>query len=353
MSDIDQSSRILVARLDSLGDCVLASSFFIGLRDLFPKAHLTGAFSVSTSPLFESSPAFDHIASIPTGSTETWPTLIHPPYDVAILPRWDVDYWSTRHLAILSQAPVRIGFDRGSYFYDQSIDGWAGAYFTDLVRTRSDLHEVLKSGRMLQHLGTDNPPPQPCLWLTKAAIDWASDFLETNALDDFAVITVAAGSKNRIWPVENFLPVIDELRSLSNLRFLVVGGHDAAEAGTWLQQMRPAAVVCATGSAPVLSTAAMIAQSRIYIGMDTGPMHLAAASRVPVVEISCHPHAGRPDHPNSPSRFGPYATRSRVLQPAHSPEICSDACNIVDAAHCIRAIQTSDVIAAALQLLEK
>jgi ADP-heptose:LPS heptosyltransferase len=351
MPDIDPSSRILVARLDSLGDCVLGSSFFIGLRSLFPKAHLTGVFSVSTSPLFQASPALDHVVSIPTDSTETWHRPIQPPYDVAILPRWDVDYWSTRRLAILSQAPVRIGFDRGSYFYDHSIDGWAGAYFTDLVRTRSDLHEVLKSRQMLQYLGMAEPAPDPCLWLTKAAKDWASEFLEGNALDHFAVITVAAGSQNRIWPVENFLPVIDALRSRSNLRFVVVGAHDAIEAGAWLQQLRPEIVVCATGSIPVLSTAAIIARSRIYIGMDTGPMHLAAATRVPVVEISCHPRSGRLDHPNSPSRFGPYATRSRVLQPARSPEMCSDGCNIVDAPHCIRAIQAADVIDAALQLL--
>jgi ADP-heptose:LPS heptosyltransferase len=351
MLDIDSCSRILVARLDSLGDCVLSSSFFVGLRRLFPKAHLTGVFSVSTSALFEGSPAFDRIVAIPRDSTETWRELIQAAYDVANFPRWDIDYWSTRHLAILSQAPVRIGFDRGPYFYDQPIDGWAGAYFTDLVRTRSDLHEVLKTGQMLQYLGMGGPTPLPCLWLPKIAREWAGNFVEENDLGDFSVITVAAGQKNKIWPVENFLPVIDALRRTSSLRFVVVGAHDATEAGTWLAQMRPGAVVCATGSVPILSTAALIARSKIYIGMDTGAKHLAAVSQVPVVEISCHPRSGRSDHPGSPARFGPYATCSRVVQPALSPESCSDGCNVTDVPHCIRGVQATDVIEAALQLL--
>jgi ADP-heptose:LPS heptosyltransferase len=118
--------RILVARLDSLGDCVLSSSFVAGLRSLFPDAHLTGGFASSTAPLFEHCPLFDSVISVPRAPGKSWRPLVGAGYDVAICPRWDVDYWSTRHLATLSQAPIRIGFDRGAYRYDEPNDGWRG-----------------------------------------------------------------------------------------------------------------------------------------------------------------------------------------------------------------------------------
>jgi ADP-heptose:LPS heptosyltransferase len=353
IGSLPPTCRILVARLDSLGDCVLSSSFFMGLRKRFPRAHLTGGFSALTAPLFEHSPLFDRILSMPAGAPSSWRSLLEAPYDLAICPRWDVDYWSTRHLAMLSQAPVRVGFERGPYRYDQINDGWAGAYFTDLARTRSELHEVLKGQDLLGCFGIDGPPLDPRLWIPETSARWAADFVEHHRLGRFAVLAVSAASKHRIWPVQNFLPVVDALHRAGNRRFVVVGAQDAVESGAWLRRMRPEAVVCATGTVPLLFSAALIAVSDLYIGMDTGPMHLAAASHVPVVEISCHPVTGGIDHPNSPKRFGPYATCHRILQPLQPLMPCVDGCDVLDSPHCITQIHALQVIEAAQQLLEE
>ena len=352
-AQLARDSRILVARLDSLGDCILSSGFFAGLRQLFPSAHLTGAFSQSTAPLFAHCPLFDRVLPVPPGPVAAWRALLDPPYDVAICPRWDVDYWSTRQLALLSQAPVRIGFDRGPYHYDEPDDGWPGAYFTDLVRTRSDRHEVLKGEDLLHFLGVTGPVPNPRIWLPDAAKEWAAGFAREHGLERFAVLAVSARRQHRVWPVDNFPPVIDAVRKATDLRFVVVGADDAAAAGAWLQRMRPEAVVCATGGVPVLSSAALIARSDLYIGMDTGPMHMAAASGVPVVEISCHPLSGRADQANSPSRFGPYATRNRVLRPFRPLASCVDGCTVAHKPHCITQVRVSQVVDAALSLLEE
>jgi ADP-heptose:LPS heptosyltransferase len=294
---------------------------------------------------------FDRILPLPRNSPEMWADLLEPPYDVAIFPRWDVDYWSTRQLAFLSQAPIRIGFDRGSYVFDQPVDGWAQAYFTDLVRAPGDLHEVRKSEEMLRHLGMTEPVPDPGLQLPADATDWAAAYLAERGISDFAVLTVSAGAKQRIWPVENFLSVVDALHREAKLHCLVVGADDAVEAGLWLEQMRPGVVTSAAGSTALPAAAALMARATIYVGNNTGPMHIAAASGVPVVEVSCHPRTGRDDHPTSPTRFGPYATRSRVLQPEAQSERCREGCSITTTQHCIRDVSPLDVIDAALQLL--
>jgi heptosyltransferase-2 len=336
--------RILVARLDSIGDCVLSSAFVAGLRSLFPAAHLTGAFAASTAPLFAHCPLFDRVIPIPIDRPQTWRELIEPPYDIAICPRWDVDYWSTRQLAMMSQAPVRIGFDRGNYRFDSPRDGWAGAYFTELVRTRSDRHEVLKTQNMLQSLGMAGAIPAPKLWLPAEAIDLAARFIERHALDQFTVLAVSAGFANRTWPVENFVSVIEAAWHATGRRFVVLGAADAMAAGEWLQQQFPRTVVSAAGTLPLLTSAAILAAADLYIGADTGLMHIAAASRVPVIEISCHPLTGSADHPNSPFRFGPYATLNRVIQPQRPRAPCTDGCTILHTPHCIAAVEPSRVV---------
>lgn len=64
-SGVAADARILVARLDAIDDCILSAGFFIGLRALFPTAHITGVFQEETAPLYESSGRFDTILRCP------------------------------------------------------------------------------------------------------------------------------------------------------------------------------------------------------------------------------------------------------------------------------------------------
>jgi ADP-heptose:LPS heptosyltransferase len=345
------NARILVARLDAVGDCILASSFFAGLRRLFPSAHLTGAFRPQTASLYDVCPLFDRIIRLLPGQAQSWPDLLQPPYDLAILPRWDVDHWSTRDVALLSGAPIRVGFERGPYRYDLPFDGWAAAYFTHLARTAPDRHEVAKGQDMLDFLGATETAPPPRLWIPADAEAEADAFLRERGLQHFAVLTVSAGWPNRIWPIENFLEVIDGLVEAAAFRdFVVIGAEDAAASGAWLERRRPGRVVSAAGTLPLLSSAALIGKAALYLGLDTGPMHMAAAAGVPVVEISCHSVSGAADHCNSPDRFGPYATPYRILRPAQPLPPCEDGCSLETESHCIRQVQPATVVAAALDL---
>jgi hypothetical protein len=71
-------------------------------------------------------------------------------------------------------------------------------------------------------------------------------------------------------------------------------------------------------------------------------MHLAAASDVPVIELSCHPKSAPQDHIHSPHRYAPLSGWARVMQPAPLSEECQTGC--IDAqAHCILNLQLSVV----------
>ncbi len=86
---------------------------------------------------------------------------------------------------------------------------------------------------------------------------------------------------------------------------------------------------------------ALTRRARLFIGGDTGPLHLAAALRVPVVALF---------GPTDPARNGPYATRARVLRSAESTTSYKHVSG-VDAG--LQKITPEAVIGAAKELLER
>ena len=83
----------------------------------------------------------------------------------------------------------------------------------------------------------------------------------------------------------------------------------------------------------------------MYVGNDTGPMHMASALGVPVIEISCHPANGLPAHERSPLRFGPWNVLAWIAQPAAGIDDCRDYCVLgeLGEAHCILAVSVDQV----------
>jgi len=98
------------------------------------------------------------------------------------------------------------------------------------------------------------------------------------------------------------------------------------------------------------ASAALLKRCRLYIGHDTGAMHIAAAVGVPVVEISCHPKTGSPYSWNAPERFGPWGVPCRVLRPERPLPPCREECDAREP-HCITQITAEEVLEAAESLL--
>lgn len=342
--------RILEVRLDGIGDCVLSTAFFIGLREQFPSAHITAVLRDTVVPLFRSTGLFDEILSADRGGRLIDGTL-SPPYDLAVAPRWDFDYWGAPELVLASGAPVRVGFDRGAYRAEDALDAPPPFAWTHIAFSDASRHEADKAHDLLNFIDASATAPTPRLFLSEVARLEAQRFATSCGCAAYVVLGVSAVSPHRIWPVERFPQVIDAVQALSGLPCIVVGGEDAEPAGCWLEAVRPGLVFSAAGQMGLMASAALIAEAQMYIGMDTGLMHLAAVSGVPVVEISCHPKTGADSHFNSPSRFGPYATLSRIVRPDEPRDACNDGCRELGESHCIMRVTASHVTDAVESLL--
>jgi heptosyltransferase-1 len=157
------------------------------------------------------------------------------------------------------------------------------------------------------------------------------------AVGGFAILNPGAGWGAKRWPAERYGRVAralaeDGVRSILNCG---PGEEDLAREAEAASEGAAKAMRCS-----ITELIALTRRARIFIGGDTGPLHLAAALQVPVVAIF---------GPTDPARNGPYGTRSMVLRNPVSPTtharrlapdegmlgISADA--VVDAARCLLA----------------
>jgi len=103
------------------------------------------------------------------------------------------------------------------------------------------------------------------------------------------------------------------------------------------------------GKATLRQTASLLKRCLLYVGNDTGPMHLAAAAGIPVVEISSFPRSAPLNDSNSPARFRPWGASYTVLQPQMPLSPCTGACEAAEA-HCIKAVSIADVQGAIVRM---
>src|SRR4051812_29636783 len=100
--------RILVIKLDRLGDFVLATPFLRGLRALHPDARIMLAVRDAVMPLAESCALVDRLVVVPTAALGREAVLRDlgvrvrqdlGPFDLVIVARWDIDYYGAGLMA--------------------------------------------------------------------------------------------------------------------------------------------------------------------------------------------------------------------------------------------------------------
>lgn len=119
---------------------------------------------------------------------------------------------------------------------------------------------------------------------------------------DFAIINPGAGWGSKQWPPERYGEVARAL-SLCGLTPLINFGPGEQELALEVQAASNG--VSQPISCSIAELIALTRRARLFIGGDTGPLHLAAALRVPVVAIF---------GPTDPARNGPYGTKSAVVR---------------------------------------
>jgi predicted lipopolysaccharide heptosyltransferase III len=288
--------KILLVRLRLIGDVVFTTPVIRALRRRYPHAHLSYLVEPAAAPIVEQNPHLDHVivAARPRGLTrlrEDWRlahTLRRERFDIAIdLHGGPRSGW----LTWASGAPRRIG-------YDIKGRGWM---YTSRVARAPDLrprHSVRNQWDLLAPLGID--PPDPALDPVEMADDPSAEArvearlraVGIDATHPLVVVHVSAGNPFRRWPEGSFQALTEALvrRDPARRILLTSGPSDAGAARQIAERARqalgPLAVaVPDLGEFDLHELRAVIARAAAYIGGDSGPLHVAATTAVPVVAL--------------------------------------------------------------------
>lgn len=350
--------RVLVVRRDGVGDFILTTPFLRELRRNLPNAQITLLVGANVSDLAVMCPYVDAVDTVPLRNLKLGELLdlvkfararLRGRFDLAVIPRWDVDlYWSTL-IACLSGAPRIIAYTRKTSALKATMNWGYDRLVKECLPQGREVHEIDRSLAIIKHLGGAAKSRSMELWSSAADQEEADRFLATAGAGDWPRpwigFGIGASLGRKRWPYfDELLMLMAQRMSFSALLF---ASPDELEVANLLSERIPDCfVVCQ----PLRVAAVIMSRCDLFVGNDSGPLHIAAAARLPSVEISCHPRDGDPSHEYSPLRFGHLGVHSRAVQPLSGLDNCSDSCREVFP-HCIAQVTPGQVIGVINSLL--
>jgi heptosyltransferase-2 len=360
---------IIIFRLDGIGDVVLSSAMLRELRRLYPTAHITLVVSSSSRSLVEHCPYVDEVLDKPTGFESlrsmfadlkamvafSSQQLRGRHWDLALVPRWGVDVYFATLMSLYTGATRRVAFTEKVSAGKRRLNWRFDTLFTDVLPPCSpSKHELERDLDIVRYLGGHIEATNPEVWLTPADEAYAArscrDFGLTGS-ETLIAFGIGAGHRMRRWPARAFAELIDILRSGVEFTSAILCGADEQGIAQEIQAFTGARLLLLQRPS-LRETAAFLSRCTLFIGNDSGPMHMAAAVGLPVVEISCHPADGDTEGAHSPVRFGPFTSRATIVQPDRAKEPCTRSCSARDA-HCITQVSPAQVAERAIRLLHK
>ena len=351
--------NVLVVRLDEIGDAVLTSPLLRELRRNLAKAWITVVVTPLTFSLFERCPYVDEVLVYDTSRLPrrrpfkrhagalslAFRRLWRRRFDLALVPRWDADAYHATFVAYFSGAPRRIGYTEHTTPRKAHMNSGFDILFTDVLSDIQPKHEVKRNLQVLRCVGGDISDETLEAWTDPEDDAFAREVLGVHDPDGVGpLVALVPGALHafRAWPVSNFIALGRWLRDAYGAHMVVVGGTGDKELGLRIERELAGSVVNIAGQTTLRQTVAVLRACNLYVGNDTGPMHIAAAVGTPVVEISSFPESGDPSHQQSPARFGPWGVPHAVLQPASARPPCDGACT-ARTPHCILGVTAERV----------
>lgn len=303
-----ERKRILVLRYRFIGDTILTVPFLRNLRRAEPDARIVWVVAPGSSDVVRGIPYVDDLlywdpVTIHADSRGGHRTLAAKWAFVRALrkERFHKVYVLKRSLssaviALLTGARERIGFD---------TEG-RGILLTKRVPYRHDQHEVRNFLDVLRADGIDAQDDFLEIWTTPEEDAAAAKLLADAgvpagkglvALHPFAAIS------RRGWPLENFAELAGLLQA-QGFTPVVLGAPGDRKNFDKVRELFGEGTADLVGKCPLRVTMALMKRCSLFVGNDSGVMHLAAASGIPLVALF---------GPQSPVKFGPWSERAVVM----------------------------------------
>ncbi len=299
--------RILLIRPDHMGDVLLTTPAIHALRAARPKAEIHALVGVWSAEVIASYPEVDLTLTVPFTAFSRDPKQNwRSPYELALSTArllrivgyssaviFRPDHWWGALLAKLAGIPERIGYDLPD----------VSPFLTNAL-PHSAQHVVLQNMRLVERW-TGSIAPEDIIY------DFPIDDDDRGYIDGYLeewgirrnqpVIAIHAGSGASIknWQDQKWADVADTLSEQLEAPVVLTGGdHELATARNIAGLMKKRAIVMA-GDTRIGQLAVLFGRAKVVLGVDSGPLHLAAAVGTPTVTLY---------GPADPAEFGTWGS---------------------------------------------
>ncbi len=316
----EKIKRILVVRLDRIGDLVCTTPLFEALRHYFPKAKITLVTSQYTAPLFEEYPFIDRLIIYPKhkylpssarlqtfkGQIGVALKILSQKYDLAFGPKAHLQSKQAL-LVFLSKAPIRIG--RAPRKKSRL---WLTFCYNKVLSVQKKFqHEVDCNLELITPLGIDIKELkkfEPKLFISSQRERELLFELKKRNIQPkkYIVYHYQKRDTKRDWPWEYYLKTIKTLHKNFPNYQAIISGSLPIETSPKDQDLK----IIFLKTKHLQHLAALIKNALLFISPDCGPAHIAAAFKVPQITIF-------PDYYDEGqlARWRPYSKKATILTP--------------------------------------
>lgn len=293
--------RILIVLLGAIGDVTRALPLLIRIRRAYPEARIAWAVEPPAAPLLEYHPALNTriVYHRSQGMRAFWPflrTIRHHHFDLSL----DLQRHAKSGLvSYFSGAPIRLGFHRTNC----KEGNWL--FNTHMVAPVADFS--LKLGQYLTFadaLGLPDDDIQFGLRL-RPEEEQQVETLLAHVEQPFAAFFLGSQWPSRFWFPQAMADIAQTLRGSYGMDVVLLGGPGEVAFSQAVEAATTSPVCNLTGKTSVRDLIGIFSRCRFALGPDSGPMHIAAATGVPVISLW---------GATSPIRSAPWGSEQLVLQ---------------------------------------
>ena len=323
--------RILVIKLRYVGDVLLTTPVLSWLRESFPKAHLAMLVNPGTDDVVRDHPALDEVLVLERGNlAQQWRfvrELRRRRFDL-VVDLTDAD--RSALLSWLSGSPMRLGYN--------SEGRWRGALYTQVVAAdRFAMHTVRYHLRAMEALGLAGSPPATLLTVAPEARREADRLLRKAGVDGarpFVCLHPGARWWFKAWPAERFAALADLIQTDTATHALFLGGDQERSLESRIADGMKTPFRSLIGKTTLRALAAVLERAALMVSNDNGPMHMAAALRVPVIGLF---------GPSDPVVWGPWGDGHRTFYKGLDCRACFHRDCFRGEQNCLRQITLQEV----------
>ncbi len=352
-----RARRILAIRLDNLGDVLVTTPALHAIRQSLPRATLTLLASPVGAQVARLNPDLDDVIVYQAPWMDPWHTLPQDSrreqqmietlrarrFDAAIIfTSFRQSALPAAYLCYLADIPLRAA---------ASIDGPGSLLTTRHKHPERMMHEVERGLDLTAALGIDTEERDLVLKVPSEARRAIADLLATyrvGAGQPLLVVHPGCSMPARTYPWEMYAEVCDLLVQRSDATVFLTGAEDERDlVGRIVERLAPehrSQVIPLAGTLSFPEFCALIEAADLTITNNTGPMHIAAAVKTPVVALFALT--------NPPEQWGPWRVPHRQLYHDVACRLCYS--RVCPYGHeCLRLVTPQMVVDAASDLLRE